>query len=171
MGPEDVPLAEGEAAGDLPRVALGGGAATAADGGGGEAGAISRRLQISSEADAVPELLRVSQPPPADRQRGDRGGVQDGVHATAETVGNDLVAGRGPADRGLARAPSERGLGGGVSDILASKDPSRRGDSRGVRQEKVAKGRVIVGMGAIAPFAITLFRLVREMRIAVQFDG
>src|SRR5262249_9691807 len=50
MGAEDAPVAEGEAARDLPGVALGGGApATADHRGGGEAATIPRRLRLLAE--------------------------------------------------------------------------------------------------------------------------
>src|SRR3954470_12090035 len=120
LGAEDVPLAEGETARDLPRLALGGRSAATADDVGQEAGAISQRGQLLAEADSVPGLFSVPNQPPSHRQRGDRGGGQDGVHATAETVGDDLETGGGSVDRGPARDPTERGLAGGVSVVLSS---------------------------------------------------
>ena len=129
LGAEDVPLAENEAEGDLPGVALGGGNPAAADRGGCEAEAIPQRLQLLAEADSFSGLLPIPSGSPADRQRGDRSGVQDGVHPTAETVRDDLETGRRSMDRRPARDPIERPLVSGVSSILASEDASRNGDS------------------------------------------
>jgi len=50
--------------------------------------------------------------------------MQDGLHATAETVRNDLEPGRGSMDRGPAGGPSERHLASSVSSIFASEESS-----------------------------------------------
>jgi hypothetical protein len=100
LGAEDAPLAEGEAAGDLSGLALGGGDPTAADHhGAGEAGAVPHRLRLLAQADALPGLSSIPQGSSADRQRGDGSGVQDGVHPADEAVGNDV----GPRERSMDR--------------------------------------------------------------------
>ena len=88
---------------------------------------------------------------PADRQRGDGGGVQDGVHPAAEAVGDDVESGERPVDRRPAGDPLERGLERGVSILPGIEDASRNGDSRDYSEEKALKGRIIAGTGAIAP--------------------
>src|SRR5579875_3356233 len=94
LGAEDGPVAQGEATWHLPSVALGGGDSAAAyHRVGGEAGAVPHGLRLLAEVDALPGLLRLPPGPPADRQRGDGGGVQDAVHPAAEAVGDDVGGG------------------------------------------------------------------------------
>ena len=154
LGAEDVPVVEGEAAGDLPGVALGGGDPAAADHRvGGEAGAVPHGLRLLAEADALAGLPRLPPGSPADRQRGDGGGVQDGVHPAAEAVGDDVESGGRPVDRRPAGDPLERGLERGVSILPGIEGDTRNGDSRDYSEEKDLKGRIIAGTGAIAPAA------------------
>src|ERR1039457_1133178 len=93
LGAEDVPLAEKQTKGNSPSVALGGGNPGAEHSGPCEAEAIPHRLQLFAEANSLPGLLPISLGPLADRQRGDRSSVQDGVHPTAETVRDDMETG------------------------------------------------------------------------------
>src|SRR5271168_4524235 len=79
--------------------------------------------------------------------------MQDGVHATAETVRDDMETGRRSVDCLSARDSLERPLDPGVSSLLASEDPSRDGNSGRFRGEKDQKGRIIDGMGAITPLS------------------
>ena len=116
-----------------------------------EAQAIRQRLQLLAEADSLSGLLPIPSGSPADRQRGDRSGVQDGIYPTAEAVRDDLETGRRSMDRRSACGPIERPLVPGVSSILASEDASRNGGSGGFREEKAQKGRIIDGTGAITP--------------------
>ena len=88
---------------------------------------------------------------PADRQRGNGSGVQDGVHPAAEAVGDDLEGGRGPTDRQPARDPLEWGVERGVSILPGIERDTADGDSRDYSEEEALKGRVIVGTGATAP--------------------
>jgi hypothetical protein len=80
LGTKDVPVAQDQAAGDLPSPALGGRHPLATDRGGSETQALPRCLQLLAEADSIAGLLPIPSGSPADRQRGDRSGVQDGVH-------------------------------------------------------------------------------------------
>ena len=118
---------------------------------GGEAGAVPHRLRLLAEADALPGLRRLPPGPPADRQRGDGGGVQDGVHPAAEAVGDDVESGGRPVDRRPAGDPLERGLERGVSILPGIEGDTRNGDSRDYTEGKGLKGRIIAGTGAIAP--------------------
>src|SRR5512144_1293594 len=122
-------MAEGGAAGDLPGAALGGGPAPPADHrDGGEAGTIRRRLRLLAEADAVAGLSRLPPGSPADRQRGDGGGVQNGAHPAAEAVRDELEGGERPVDRRPAGGATEGGLERGVSVLPGIEGEGRDGD-------------------------------------------
>ena len=152
LGAEDAPVVEGEAAGDLPGVALGGGPAPAADHRvGGQAGAIPQCLRLLAEADALVGLPGLSPGPSADRQRGDGGGVQDGVHPAAEAVGDDVESGERPVDRRPSSDPLERGLERGVSILPGIESDTPNGDSRDYSEEEDLKCRIIAGTSAIPP--------------------
>jgi hypothetical protein len=169
LGAEDAPMVEGEAAGDLPGVALGGGLAAAADHRiGGQAGAIPHRLRLSAEADALVGLPGLSPGSPADRQRGDGGGVQDGVHPTAEAVGDDVESGERPVDRRPAGDPLERSLERGVSILPGIESDAPNGDSTDYSEEKDLKCRIIAGTGAIPPDTYKSWLLPRSSVCKVQ---
>ncbi len=55
----------------------------------------------------------------ADRQRRDRGGVQNGIHAAFQAFGHALEPRSGPGDIGFARGVPERNLGRGIQNRLA----------------------------------------------------
>src|SRR3954451_1336897 len=152
LGAEGAPVVEGGAAGDLPGVALGGGPAAAEDHHvGGQAGTIPQCLRLLAEADALVGLPGLSPGPPADRQRGDGGGVQDGVHPAAEAVGDDVESGERPVDRRPASDPLEWGLERGVSILPGIESDTPNADSRDYTEAKGLKCRIIAGTGAITP--------------------
>src|SRR3954451_22298545 len=152
LGAEGAPVVEGGAAGDLPGVALGGGPAAAEDHHvGGQAGTIPQCLRLLAEADALGGLPGLSPGPPADRQRGDGGGVQDGVHPAAEAVGDDVESGERPVDRRPAGDPLEWGLERGVSILPGIESDTPNADSRDYTEAKGLKCRIIAGTGAITP--------------------
>ena len=104
LGAEDVPLAEKQTKGDSASVALGGGDPGAEHRGPCKAQAVPHRLQLFAEANPLPGLLPIPSGPPADRQRGDGSGVQDGVHPAAETVRDDMETGGRSVDRRSAQS-------------------------------------------------------------------
>ncbi len=148
---EDVPLAEKQTKGDSASVALGGGDPGAEHRGPCKAQAVPHRLQLFAEANPLPGLLPIPSGPPADRQRGDGSGVQDGVHPAAETVRDDMETGGRSVDRRSARHPIERPLASSLPSIPAREDASRNGNSGRFPGENAQKGRIINGMGAITP--------------------
>ena len=136
LGAEDAPVVEGEAAGDLPGVALGGGPPAAADHRvGGQAEQYRTAYAYLRKRMRWSGLPGLSPGPPADRQRGDGGGVQDGVHPAAEAVGDDVESGERPVDRRPSGDPLERGLERGVS-ILPGIERHSNGDSRDYSEKK-----------------------------------
>ena len=94
-----------------PGVALGGRAAQPLPAAREAAGGLPPGLQVPASTSAAPALRGVPARRRADRQRGDGGGVQDGVHAAAEAVGDALAEGRCADDPDAAGHPVERGLG------------------------------------------------------------
>ena len=105
----------------------------------------------SAEANALVGLPGLSPGPSADRQRGDGGGVQDGVHPAAEAVGDDVESGKWPGDRRPSSDPLERGLERGVSILPGIESDTPNGDSRDYSEEEDLKCRIIAGTGAIPP--------------------
>src|SRR4051794_6324589 len=145
-------MAEVEAACDRPELALGDGDPEPSDRGRPDQ-VVPEGVRLSAGSHPAPGLHGVSPQPSADRQRGDGGGVQDGVQPTAETFGDGLERRGRAADRGPTGHPSERRVVAGASIVLAIEDASRGADSGGESEEEARKSRVIRGTGATAPFS------------------
>src|SRR5262249_62131684 len=107
----------------------GGGDRAAGSRGGAKRKTTRGRCQLPAEANPLPGLCPLPPRSPADRQRGDGSGVQDGIHATDEAVGDDLEWGDRAADLGPPVDPLKRSLDGSVSSVLTVEDASRDGDS------------------------------------------
>ena len=138
VGAEDVPVAEVEAACDLPDLALGGGDPEPSDGVGSVEG-VPGGVRLPAGPHQAPGLRELSPEPFADRQRGDGGGVQDGVQPTSEAFGDGVECGGWSADRGPSGHPIERRVVGSASIVLAIEEASRRANSGGIREEKPEK--------------------------------
>src|SRR5512132_1736477 len=102
----------------------------------------------------APGLHALSPEPLADRQWSDGGGVQDGVRAASEALGDGVERRRGPADRRPSGHPFERRLGGGAPVVLKIAEATRESDSARFREEEAQKSRVILGLGSTAPLPV-----------------
>ena len=76
----------------------------------GSAAVVSGGLSVSASSQTLAALLGVPESGFADWQWCDGGGVQDGVHAAIQTIGDALEPRIGPNDIGFACHPFERHL-------------------------------------------------------------
>jgi hypothetical protein len=93
MGVEDVPLAEDEASGDLADLALGGGDPEPSVGVGSVEG-VPGGVRLPAGPHQASGRRELPSEPSADRQRGEGGGVQDGVQPAPEAFGDGVEGGQ-----------------------------------------------------------------------------
>src|SRR5207237_893268 len=111
--------------------------------GGGGARSVLAGVPLPAAAPPVDGLSALSPVGFADRQRRDRGRLQDRVHTTAEACGHALAEGVGPSDRGPARAVPERYLGRGRPAGSAGPRPAGKGKFAATSATEPQKSRVI----------------------------
>src|SRR6516164_6394221 len=87
---------------------------------GGSKGRVQRGIQLSTDAQQGDEIQRIQASGTADRQRGDGSGVQSGVHATVQAVGNDVGSRGRRGDPAATPGGTQRRLGAGLQGVPES---------------------------------------------------